>query len=37
VRIVYSGWEDAKVLLPGEVLEIYWQGGQVLAAKVTHP
>ena len=35
VRIVYSGWEDAKVLLLGEVLEVYWQSGQVLARKVT--
>ena len=35
VRMVYSGWDDAKVLLPGEVLEVYWQGGQVLARKVT--
>ena len=35
VRMVYSGWEDAKVLLPDEVLEVYWEGGQVLARKVT--
>jgi hypothetical protein len=35
VRIVYSGWEDAKVLLPGEHLDVYWEGGQVLARKVT--
>ena len=24
--MVYSGWEDAKVLLPGDVLEVYWGG-----------
>ena len=35
VRIVYAGWDDAKVLTPGEVLEVYWEGGQVLARKVT--
>ena len=32
---MYSGWDDAKVLLLGEVLEVYWQSGQVLARKVT--
>ena len=35
MRIVYAGWDDAKVLTPGEVLEVYWEGGQVLARKVT--
>ena len=35
VRMVYSGWDDPEVLLPGEVLEVYWEGRQVLARKVT--
>ena len=30
VRMVYSGWEDAKVLLPGEVLGLLggWTGAR---------
>jgi hypothetical protein len=24
LRVVYAGWDDAKVVLPGEVLELRW-------------
>lgn len=34
VRVSYSGWEDAKVLLGGEGLLVRWGDGQVQAYRV---
>jgi hypothetical protein len=28
LRVVYGGWDDAKVVLPGEVLELRWGRGR---------
>lgn len=31
LRVTYQGWDDAKVILPGERFELVWEGGQVWA------
>jgi hypothetical protein len=36
IRLNYSGWEDAKVILLGERLQLFWQGGQAIARKAVH-
>jgi hypothetical protein len=33
LRVVYGGWDDAKVVLPGEVLELRW-GKQGVEARI---
>jgi hypothetical protein len=33
LRVVYGGWDDAKVVLPNEVLELRW-GKQGLEARI---
>ena len=34
LRVVYGGWDDAKVVLPNEVLELRW-GKQGVEARIT--
>jgi hypothetical protein len=33
LRVVYAGWDDAKAVLPGEVLELRW-GSQGVEARI---
>lgn len=37
LRVVYGGWEDAKVLLPGEHVELWNVRGQVQAFRKGKP
>lgn len=33
LRLTCAAWEDARVILPGQVLELRWQDGQIVAVK----
>lgn len=33
LRVAYQGWDDPKVLLPGEWLELAAEGGQVVVRR----
>jgi hypothetical protein len=33
LRVSYQGWDDPKVLLPGEWLELQVEGGQVVVRR----
>lgn len=37
VRLTAAPWDDARVLLPGEVGEIWWEAGQVVVSKRVGP
>jgi hypothetical protein len=34
IRLNCSSWEDYRVVLPGQVLELRWQAGQVVLVKL---
>lgn len=33
LRLTCKAWEDARVILPGQVLELRWENGQVVAVR----
>ena len=37
LRVTYPGWDEPKIMLANESLELVWEGGQVWAYRRTPP